>query len=88
MYNCAYWTQKTASIPASSLLNCDGLSQNGEWTTTNGSREEITSAANYSGGAGGSGQRHWIGDTMGGSGGSGSGGLLVQFTSQPEVWIR
>ena len=83
-YNCADWAQKTASIPATSLLNCDGLSQYGEWATQNGSREQVTPAANYFGGAGGSGQRHWTGDGITNN----SGGLSLSLNPQTEVWIR
>ena len=80
-YNCAEWVQGQS-------LSCDGLSKAGDWTTSKGSREQITSEANYPGGAGGKGQRHWIG---GGNGGVNdlSGGTVIWFNSgQRDVWIR
>ena len=77
-YNCADWTQ-------GQTLNCDGLGTHGGWTTSNGSREQITAAANYQGGSGGRGQRHWLGDGVNNI----SGGLSVSFASpQSEIWIR
>ncbi len=66
-------------------MNCDGLAGYGGWTTQAGSKEQITSAANYFGGSGGRGQRHWIGDGLNNV----SGGLAISFTtSQTEIWIR
>jgi hypothetical protein len=46
-------------------VTCDGQGNGGDWTTSNGSKEQITSAANYPGGGGGRGQRHWIGNSGG-----------------------
>lgn len=78
-YNCPDWSEPNS-------LGCDGLSNGGEWTCNPGSYEEqITSAANYSGGGGGKGQRHWKGDGYDNN----SAGLLIVFkTTQPEIWFR
>jgi hypothetical protein len=78
-YNCADWNQY------SDPLNCDGLSKSGAWTTKSGHYEQITADANYPDGAGGKGQRHWIGDGQNNC----SGSVKVNFnTPQPELWIR
>ncbi|MFZ3091179.1 MAG: heparin lyase I family protein [Nitrospirota bacterium] len=68
---------------------CDGLNKHGNWSCDNGDatimEEQITSAANYPGGGGGKGQRHWIGDGVNNV----SGGLSASFTSpQKEIWMR
>ena len=68
---------------------CDGLNKHGTWSCDNGDgtrmEEQITSAANYPGGGGGKGQRHWIGDGVNNI----SGGLSASFTSpQNEIWMR
>ena len=77
-YNCSDWTQ-------GQTLSCDGISTYGDWPTLNGSQEQITAAANYSGGSGGKGQRHWLGDGYTNN----SGGLTVNFSSpQSEIWMR
>ncbi|MFZ3066075.1 MAG: fibronectin type III domain-containing protein, partial [Nitrospirota bacterium] len=78
-YNCPEWKQ------ADGNPNCDGLTAYGGWVTTDGKEEQITSAANYPGGAGGRGQRHWLGDGSANN----SGGTKIEFTSpQSELWIR
>ncbi len=48
-------------------------------------QELITSTANYSGGNGGKGQRHWLGDGENNN----SGGTIIGFnTGQTEIWVR
>ena len=84
-YNCPDWTQSNGL----SNITCDGLSTHGGWTCSNGDgtveEEQITVAANYSGGSGGKGQRHWKGDGTNNV----SGGLRIAFNSpQSELWIR
>ena len=77
-YNCSDWTQ-------GQTLSCDGISTYGDWTTSNGSKEQITAPANYPSGGGGKGQRHWLGDGYTNN----SGGLTVNFSSpQSEIWMR
>lgn len=50
-----------------------------------GDEEQITSAANYPGGGGGKGQRHWVGDGSN----KNTGGLGISFSSpEPEIWFR
>ncbi|MFZ3091178.1 MAG: fibronectin type III domain-containing protein [Nitrospirota bacterium] len=84
-YNCPDWTQSNGL----STVNCDGLRGEGGWTCDNGDgtvrEEQITAAANYSGGVGGKGQRHWLGDGVNNL----SGGLAASFqSSQSEIWMR
>ena len=79
-YNCPEWKQTD-----NHYTNCDGLTHYGDWITKDGKEEQITSAANYSGGGGGRGQRHWLrdGHTVN------SGGTRIEFASpQSELWIR
>ncbi len=77
-YNCPEWNQSQGSP------SCDGLVFGGGWTC-NGIGEQITSDANYPGGAGDKGQRHWEGDGSNVN----SGGLSLYFnTPQKELWIR
>ena len=83
-YNCADWAWNGGIDPV-----CDGLIRGGDWTCDNGDgtvgREQITASANYSGGAGGKGQRHWLGDGSNNV----SGGLSASFpSSQSEIWVR
>lgn len=76
-FNCSGWEYGDS-------LNCDGVKPYGAWTC-NGTPEQITSSANYSGGGGGRGQRHWEGDGSN----ENSGGLAVEFNSaQKNLWIR
>ncbi len=80
-YNCADWTQSNGLYN----VNCDGLTGHGSWITSDGKEEQITSAANYPGGGGGKGQRHWLGDAPVDN----SGGTRIEFaSSQSELWIR
>ena len=84
-YNCSDWTQSNGL----QTVNCDGLRGEGGWTCDNGAgtvrEEQITAAANYSGGGGGKGQRHWLGDGVNNV----SGGLAAAFqSSQSELWVR
>lgn len=71
---------------AGTPLNCDGLTSAGNWypngDTSKGS--QITSAANFPGGGGGRGQRHWIGDGVN----STSGGTTINFPRTGEFWLR
>lgn len=82
-FNCA--EQKQASN-GGWTINCDGISSYGSWCASNctSGGEQITSAANYSGGGGGRGQRQWNGD------GSNvvSGSMSVDWTAVPEIYIR
>ncbi len=82
-FNCPEWDQSMGI--SKSQVNCDGLSGWGSWTTSAGDKEQITSAANYPGGAGGRGQRHWVGPGTNNN----SGGLSLSFPSTlSQVWIR
>jgi hypothetical protein len=76
-YDCAEWEYGES-------LDCDGLDSHGADQQC-GYGERITSAANYSSGGGGRGQRHLVasGDDQN------TGGLKISFNqSQTEIWIR
>lgn len=76
-FDCADWEQDTT-------LNCSNLIQWGGWTC-NGTKTQITSAANYSSATGGKGARFYYGDGTNVN----SACLRVDFTTaQPELWIR
>ncbi len=82
-YNCPTWTQSNGLSEAT--VNCDSLKGWGTWTCSGGKEEQITSAANYTAGGGGNGQRQWVGDGVN----SNSGGLWIEFASvQSEFWVR
>ncbi|WP_028585959.1 hypothetical protein [Desulfogranum mediterraneum] len=79
-YDCADWNTYTDP------LNCDGLEKglNG-WTEPDQKYTQITTAANYPGGAGGKGQRKWVGPGTN----NGSGGISIRFNSaKTEFWMR
>ena len=83
-YNCNEWKTSDGQNP-----NCDSLWEGGGWTCDNGDgtykEEQITATANYSGGGGGKGQRHWLGDGVNNT----SGGMSASFlSSQTEIWVR
>lgn len=80
-YNCTDWQQTS---PISSNPNCDGLIKNLD-SFPAGFPEQVTVNANFIGGAGGKGQRHWLCDGTNVN----SGGTTVTFnTSQTEMWAR
>ena len=81
-YDCAEQQQLDGT-----WVTCQGLSNNGDWRTSNGSKEQITSAANYPGGGGGRGQRHWIGQSSGNTNGSGS--ISYSWNGRvQEIYVR
>src|SRR3972149_10751908 len=58
-FNCADWPNYSAT------LNCDGIGKGLADSITYGQTtywEQVTADANYPGGGGGKGQRHWMGD--------------------------
>lgn len=66
-------------------VTCDGLKSYGGWLAPGNLGEQITSAANMVSGAGGRGQRHWIGPGRN----SNSGSSEVCFdTPKNEFWLR
>jgi hypothetical protein len=70
-------------VPVKIARQNDGIS-------ANGNREQITEGANYPGGAGGGGQRHWICNSgakflRGNNGPCGSGGLFHRLTPFPPA---
>ena len=78
-FDCPEWSQGSGSP------NCDGItSTGGDWDCGNGTGEQITTDANFPGGRGGRGQRHWLGSSA-----DNSGGLQIRFdTPQKEFWGR
>lgn len=89
-YNCPEWNS-TSTTPGTTT-GCDNTETPGPQATIAGNYEQITTAANYSGGAGGRGQRHWIGGGVTGFGcgdQDNSGGIIIRFPSdQTQVWVR
>lgn len=79
-FDCAEWTQY------SDPLDCDGIGKKGSWTAEPGAHyEEIIADANYPGGGGGLGKRHWVGNGTNNN----SGGITIDFDQNPErLWIR
>ncbi|MEA1925077.1 MAG: hypothetical protein U9M95_04335 [Candidatus Altiarchaeota archaeon] len=70
-------------------LVCDGLGKAGGWTApTCGYYEHIYAAANYVGGGGGKGQRHWLCNTGAISGCNSGGTNVVVPSGETEVWLR
>jgi hypothetical protein len=85
-FNCGDWNQ-SMGIGESQVCNSgDGISGHGTWATPghpNG--DEITLAANYSGGAGGRGFRHWRADGFDVNGGGIKIGMPSGLT---DLWVR
>ena len=76
-YNCGEWE-------GTSGLSCSGLQIHGV-TACDVHYEQITSSADYSGGGGGRGQRHWENDGQNHN----TGGFDLYFNSaQSQLWIR
>lgn len=80
-FNCSPWLQTNGTDPC---LPGDGIGRHGDWTM-NGKGDELLAAANYPGGGGGLGFRHWRGDGTNAAGG-GISISLPQATN--EVWVR
>jgi hypothetical protein len=81
-YDCPEQSQDTPG-----WVTCDGQSKGGDWQTQNSSAEQITAAANYPGGGGGRGHRHWFGQSHATT--NNSGGVSYSFTQQvQEVYVR
>ncbi len=77
-YDCAEWTHYEDP------LICDGLDKGMNLSLD----EEITADANYPGGGGGLGQRHWL-VTSDGTANEGSGGPILKLNATtPKLWIR
>ena len=81
-FDCPDWTSY------SQTLDCDDLDKGGGWTCdscTPSKYEEIISEANYSGGEGGKGVRHYLGSV----GADNSGSVVIYFPSGvTEFWMR
>jgi len=85
-FNCpGEWTQSNGLSEASVCASGDGIAGNGSWQTSpGGSQDQITTPANFAGGGGGRGFRHWVGSGLNNVGG----GITVNFGSAPEIWLR
>ena len=83
-FDCADWNQSMGLSEAVVCGRGDGIRGNGAWTTRNGALDQITAAANYAGGRGGKGFRHWVGDGRN----NGGGGIVVTFQPTREMWFR
>lgn len=84
-FNCPDWIQGMGSADSIVCLAGDRISGSGDWTTSSGSKDQITAAANYPGGGGGKGFRHWRGN-----GGNNTGGGVTIALPAPvtEMWVR
>ena len=89
-YNCPEWNS-TSTTPGQPI-GCDNMETPGVSSTRAGHYEQITSEANYPGGGGGRGQRHWIGGgvtSFGCGDQDNSSGVIIRFPStQNEIWVR
>jgi hypothetical protein len=84
-FDCADWDQTLGLGDADVCAAGDGIAGYGGWTTSNGSVDRITAAANYAGGGGGKGFRHWRGDGTNNNGGA----LAISLPSPvTEMWVR
>jgi hypothetical protein len=83
-FNCAEWNQSMGLL--AKIVNCDGMAGSGSWTTAQHPLgDQITAAANYAGGGGGLGFRHWRANGQNSNGG----GLSVTLpTAVTEFWVR
>lgn len=84
-FNCPDWNQSMGLSDGAVCGTGDGISGYGGWTTSNGSVDQITAAANNPAGGGGKGFRHWRGDGTNNNGG----GIKIGFpTPLTEMWVR
>ncbi len=84
-FDCLDWDQSMGSGDSEVCGTDDGIAGHGGWTTSNGSNDQITADANYSGGAGGKGFRHFRGDGTNNNGG----GLRISLPAPvTEMWVR
>jgi hypothetical protein len=84
-FNCPDWNQSMGLSDANVCSSGDGIAGAGGWTTSNNSNDLISAAANFPGGAGGKGFRHWRGNGSNNNGGS----LQISLPSGvTEMWVR
>lgn len=83
--NCSEWNQTQGLNDNQVCGNGDGISGYGNWTTSNGTVDQITAAANNPAGPGGRGFRHWRGAGVNNNGG---GLRIVLPAQQSEIWVR
>ena len=83
-FNIPEWNQSLGISDAQLAPAGDGIRGEGNWTTTNGSMDQVTLAANYPGGGGGRGYRHWVGDGPSNNGG----GIEIFWPATSEYWLR
>src|SRR5687767_9283016 len=83
-FNCPDWRQSMGLNDANVCAPSDGIAGSGAWTTSAGSQDQITAAANNPLGAGGKGFRHWRGDGVNNVGG----GIRIDFPPATQMWFR
>jgi len=83
-FNCPDWDQTMGLSDSAVCSNGDGIAGSGSWTSSNGSVDQITIAANNPAGGGGKGFRHWVGDGLN----NGGGGIRVEWAPIREMWLR
>ena len=85
-FDCADWNQTSGRLGDGDVCSVgDGIAGSGAWTTSNGSGDQIVSAANNPSGGGGKGFRHWRG---GGTNNNGGGLTITLPTALSEMWVR
>ena len=85
-FNCGDWNQAMGLADTDVCGASDGIRGHGAWATAgHPSGDEITTAANYAGGGGSHGFRHWRGDGFDNNGGGIKIGLPAGYA---ELYIR
>lgn len=84
-FDCPDWNQSIGIGDADVCTTGDGISGSGLWTSSNGSTDRITAAANNPSGLGGKGFRHYRGD----GNNNGGGGIRITLPqSTTQMWVR
>jgi hypothetical protein len=79
-FDCPEWNQVGGGDPCAAG---DGIGRSGDWTTSSGKGDQVTSGANNPLGSG-RGFRHWRGDGQNNQGG----GVSISFPSSSQLWVR
>lgn len=79
-FDCPEWSQLSGTDPCTAG---DGIGRYGNWTTSSGKGDQITSAANNPLGTG-RGFRHWRGNGTNNQGGA----ISISFPPSRELWVR
>jgi hypothetical protein len=84
-FDCPEWKTSDGGHPVPGMVMHGGWKTRPEGSSAGGHEEQVTADANFPGGGGGKGQRHWEGDGSNNN----SGGIAVRLKQiEPELWIR